>query len=156
MLAMAKDRTSDPGAPAAGDVARARKRFAKVLNERVRKLAAEESVTDEREIVGWLSRKVGVRWQTAQFWLDGDSFPLGHNLQRLAEAIGMNARELLGPMVDDVDPKWPTWRAFLETPEGKSLTDDERWALRLYQWEKPPTVGDYRGLLALHRSNAER
>lgn len=111
---------------------------------------------DERNRPRWLAEKAGVRWQTAQFWLDGESFPMGHNLAKLSEAIGMNARELLGPMTDDVDPQWPTWRTFLDTPEGRSISDDERWALRLFAWPKPPTVGDYRALLALVRTNSER
>lgn len=145
-------RQSDPGDADRGDVARARKRFARRLRQRI---IAELGVP-EREAAGWLAEKMGVRWQTAQFWLDGDSFPLGHNLTRLSEAIGMNARDLLGPMSDDIDPRWPSWRDFLATPEGVSMADEERWALRLFGWPKPPTVGDYRALLALVRSNAER
>lgn len=147
-------RQSDPGPGVSGDVKKARRRFAVALNKRVRELAGPN--VDEKELVRWLADKVGVRWQTSQFWLEGESFPLGHNLQRLSEAIGMDARELLGPMSDDIDPKWPTWRTFLGTPEGASLTDDERWHLRLFGWPKPPTVGDYRALLALLRQNAER
>jgi hypothetical protein len=135
-----------------GDVARTRKRFA----ERLKKRIITELGVPEKDAVGWLAEKMGVRWQTAQYWLDGESFPLGHNLTRLGEAVGVDPRELIGPLTDDVEPTHPTWKAFLETPEGKSLSDEERWALRLFWWPKPPTVGDYRSLLALVRTNNER
>jgi hypothetical protein len=134
-----------------GDVERTRKLFAERLNARLQELG----VPEERR-AGWLREKMGVRWQTAQFWLEGQSFPMGHNLTLLAEAIGMDPRELLGPMTDDVEPRWPTWAAFKATPEGQSMSDEERWALRLFAWPKPPTIGDYRSLLALVRANAER
>lgn len=152
MLSPLVKRQSSPAPSDKGDVARTRQRFA----ERLRRRVLVELGVAEKEATTWLANKAGVRWQTAQFWLDGQSFPLGHNLTRLAEAIGMDSRDLLGPLTDDVDPQWPTWRTFLETPEGVSMNDGERWALRLFPWPKPPTVGDYRSLLALVRANAER
>lgn len=104
----------------------------------------------------WLSEATEKRWQTAQFWLTGKSFPLGHNLAAVALAVGMRPEELIGPMDAALEPETSAWRAFAETPEGASLSDQERWILRLHPWMRPPTVGDYRALLALIRTNAER
>ncbi|AKF06058.1 hypothetical protein [Sandaracinus amylolyticus] len=146
------DRQSQPPSPDEGDVPRARKKFAAALRRRI----VEDFNVPEREAARWLAKKMGVRWQTAQFWLEGQSFPLGINLTKLGEAVGMTFAELVGPMADDQEPQWPSWREFLATPEGQSTTDPERWALRLFPWTQPPTVGDYRSLLAVVRQNAER
>ena len=135
-----------------GDVERTRARF----SERLRKRVVDELGIPLEKAPAWLQEKMGVRWQTAQSWLNGVSFPLGHNLTKLSEAVGVDARDLLGPLTDDVEPTHPSWRTFLATPEAASMTDQERWAMRLFWWAKPPTVGDYRSLLALIRSNAER
>lgn len=132
------------------DVIRARARFSDALRARLVELGVREG--QEK----WLHENVKVRWQTAQAWLQGQSYPLGHNLTRLAEALAMDPKALVGPMLDDVEPRYPSWTAFLETPEGASITDDERWALRLFAWPKAPTTGDYRSLLAVVRANAER
>jgi hypothetical protein len=145
------ERQSPPHA-SDGDVQSTRRRFAAALRRRI----VDELGVPEREAAGWLAAKMGVRWQTAQFWLEGQSFPLGHNLTRLGEAVGLDFKALVGPMVDDQEPQWPAWAAFKGTPEGASLADEERWTLRLFPWPRPPTVGDYRSLLALVRANAER
>jgi hypothetical protein len=130
------------------DVIRARARFSEALRARLVELGVREG--QEK----WLHEKLGVRWQTAQAWLAAESFPLGHNLSRLAEALSMDARALVGPMLDDVEPRYPSWAAFLATPEGASITEDERWPLRLFAWPKPPSVSDYRALLTVIRNNA--
>lgn len=151
VIAMSR-RQSKPAPSVSGDVESTRMRFAAILRRRI----ITEIGIPEDKAAGWLADKMDVRWQTAQFWLDGKSFPVGQNLTLLSEAIGVPARDLLGPLSDDIDPRWPTWREFLGTPEGVSMNDEERWTLRLFGWPKPPTVGDYRSLLALVRSNAER
>lgn len=145
-------RQTEPAANVSGDVERVRRVFA----ERLRRRIITEIGIPEDKAAGWLSEKMGVRWQTAQYWLDGKSFPLGQNLTLLGQAVGMTPLELVGPMTDDLEPRWPSWAAFLDTPEGRSITVEERWTLRLFGWPKAPSVGDYRNLLALVRSNAER
>lgn len=152
LMANARERQSETSVSDEGDVARTRKKFAAALRRRV----VDELGIAPDKAPGWLADKMGVRWQTAQYWLDGESFPLGHNLTRLGEAVGLNFRELVGPMTDDLEPRWPSWTAFLATADGKSISDEERWSLRLFPWPQPPTVGDYRGLLAVLRTNAER
>lgn len=127
-----------------------RARFSEALRARLAELGIREG--QER----WLQDKLGVRWQTAQAWLQKESFPLGHNLSRLAEALAMDPKALVGPMLDDIEPRYPSWPQFLETAEGRSINDDERWALRLFAWPTPPTIGDYRSLLAVVRANADR
>lgn len=134
------------------DVLRTRQKFAKALRHRV----IDVLKVPEEEASKWIAKKLNIRWQTAQYWLVGKTFPLGHNLTRLGEAVGMNFRELIGPMTDDLEPTFPSWEEFLETPEGKSVGEEERWTLRLFPWKQPPSVGDYRQLLTLVRGNAER
>lgn len=106
------------------------------------------------EATGWLAEAVGVRWQTAQFWLQGKYLPRGGKLAALGRAVQMNVRELIGEPVDE--PESPEWRRFCATPEGRSMSVDERMALSMFDWPRPPSVGDYRGLLTLRRGNAER
>lgn len=134
------------------DMMRARKRVAEVIK---RKLGAH-GVTDESRMSRWLSERCGVRWQTTQQWVLGNSFPQGKNLMKLAAVLEMSEAELLGPLRDALEPKNPAWIAFQATPEGLSMDDEERWILRLFSWPKEPQIGDYRGLLALIRTNSER
>jgi hypothetical protein len=111
----------------------------------------------EKQWVTWIcERGPFKRWQTVQHWIDGVSFPQGYNLAKLAKALDMKPSDLLGQLKDDLEPPPATWVTFLATPEGASTSEEERWSLRLFPWTKEPTVGDYRGLLALLRTNAER
>lgn len=135
-----------------GDVERARRVFSGTLHRRLGELGIAE-----KQRVTWLQEQLGEkRWQTVQFWLEGKSFPQGHRLRRLADVLRMNASELVGPMADQIDPPWPTWREFLATKDGQTVDDEERWQLRLFSWAKAPTVEDYRALLVVVRNNASR
>jgi hypothetical protein len=148
--------SSEDTTPPAHDTAGARARVARSdFSERLRRRILQEFGIPAEHASTWLSRKVGVRWQTAQFWLDGTSMPAGHNMARVAEAVRMDARELFLTEPED-EPETPAWRAFLQTPEGASMTPAERQACHLFLWQKAPTVGDYRSLLAVVRQNAER
>lgn len=143
-----------PGAsPSHGDAVALRKRFAATLHARLEELGVEP-----QHRVTWLVQRIEaaggkLRWQTAQHWLDAVSFPQGRNLSRLAGVLAMKMDELVGPLDDSDDPT--AFRSFLER-EGGSLTQQERTTLRLFPWPKDPTVADYRSLLAVLRSNAER
>lgn len=139
-------RQSDPEV----NVREAKARFAEVLRARLIELGVEGG----HEL--WLQKNANVRWQTAQRWLRGETFPKTHNVPLLAAVLKMPPARLLGPMVSELEPKSEGWQKFLATSEGQSLTAEERWTLVLSQWVNEPTVADYRGLLALHRNNAER
>jgi hypothetical protein len=129
----------------------ARRKFAEQLNKRLEEFGVE------REVRGrWLQERTGARWQTCQFWLQGRNFPKLEMLLKLGEVLGLSITSLIGPAAEDMEPSWPSWREFLATPEGASMDDFETWSLRLAGWRAPPTVGDYRQMLALYRSNAER
>lgn len=132
------------------EMVRRRAEFTAVLRQRV----IIELGIPEKEAPRYLADGCKVRWQTAQSWLEGLSFPLGANLRRLASFIGVAEAKLVGPMIDEAPPA--AFTAFLETPEGASMLDLERWAIRLFPWHSTPTIGDYRQLLALYRANAER
>lgn len=131
------------------DVIRTRQRFSESLRLRL----IELGVKDGQE--KWLHDHAKVRWQTAQAWLTGKSFPMGHNLAKLATVLGVTPSRLLGPISPDLEPKTEAWRKFVAAPEGASMSDDERWALVLFAWPKPARVSDYRSLLSLLRANAE-
>jgi hypothetical protein len=134
---------------------RARMRFATVLRRRVE----EDLGVPPAHSVKWVADRVGVNWQTAQFWMEGTSIPRGENLTRLVEVVGLDPWELVGgpsgpPSDQHRDPA--SWGAFLETPEGASMTDAERAVMARHPWLQAPTVSDWRSLLALIRANAER
>lgn len=133
------------------DIPEARKRFATNLRGAILAKAPPGSGPEK-----WLSERIGARWQTVQDWLQAKRFPLGNQLVQIGDAVGVDPSVLLGPLLDEVDPRWPTWREFRATPEGASMATLEAWAMRFFPWMRPPTVGDYRQLLALYRSNAER
>lgn len=73
----------------------------------------------------WLSEKIDVRWQTVQDWLQAKRFPLGHQLVQIGDALHVDPGALLGPLLDEVEPKWTSWREFRATPEGRSMQDLE-------------------------------
>lgn len=145
-----KPEASSPG----GDVVEVRKRFAEVVN---RRLDVFDVPTKERP--RWLAERMvaagakSCRWQTAQYWIDGVSFPQGRNLRRLAGVLGVNLNDLVGPLSDDDAPA--AYLTFLER-EGATVTSEERVTLRLFPWPQDPVVADYRSLLAIMRANAER
>lgn len=138
-----------------GAVARQREHLARTINARMQELGVEE-----RERTTWVHERFHqngdpVRWQTVQTWFRGESFPQGRRIRMLAKVLGVNFNTLMGPM-NDTGPVPASWPRFLETPEGASITDEERWTLRLFPWPADPAVADYRGLLSLLRGNAER
>jgi hypothetical protein len=107
--------------------------------------------------VRWLADQCGVRWQTAQFWLTGESEPKGANAKRIAEVLAMDPLELLGIM-DGQDPPFLAWQAFLMTREGESMTPDERLSAQSIRWTRgrQPTVASYLMALATLRSAEPR
>jgi len=130
----------------------ARRKFAEQLNRRLEEFGVKKELRTT-----WLHEKTGVRWQTCQTWLLGSHFPRTEYLLRLSEVMGLSLTQLFGPNAEDYEPSWTSWREFREeTPEGRSMSDAETWMLRLIGWPAPPTVGEYRQLLALFRSNADR
>lgn len=129
------------------DVVRLRREFGERLRKRL-----DEMGVPAKEQATWLSEQLGVRWQTAQYWVRGRTYPHGHHLSRLEALLGV---ELL-PGIVDAGPRPPGWEAFLETPEAGSMTETERRTLRFFGWPQPATADDYRMLLALLRVNASR
>jgi Fe2+ transport system protein FeoA len=125
---------------------------------RLRRKLAEMGVPEDKMVThvkdGMNASGTKVRWQTVQSWTEGLSFPLGKNLIGLARFLRVPEHHLVPPMVDADPPQ--QWIDFKKTPEGVSMNDMERWAVRLFPWERSPTLGDYRQLLALYRANAER
>lgn len=80
-----------------------------------------------------LAQRCGVRWQTAQYWEIGRSTPSAGSLRRIAKALGMTLDELLGVAAGQ-DPPFEGWRAFLQTPQGQTVTAEERKQLQSMYW----------------------
>lgn len=99
-----------------------------------------------------LQRALGVRWATVHAWWVGKSVPKGPNLRGLGEVLGVTIDELLG-IAEGQDPPFEAWRAFMETEQGRSATEDELTSLRSIYWKsKKPTVASYMVMLQGLRS----
>lgn len=152
---MARQSDPPPVVPADdGDVIRTRKSFAATVHARLEVLGIEPRDRVTWIVDGFEKRHAKIRWQTVQYWLDAVSFPQGRRLATLASVLGVNIAQLVGPL-RELDGAPPAFDAFARG-EGVSMTEEERWHLRMFQWPTEPTVGDYRGLLAVLRNNAER
>lgn len=115
---------------------------------------------DEKERTTWLRTKLealgeDVRWQTVQRWYQGQSHPGMRRVRLIGKALGMRDSELILPL-DDHEDDPEHWRAWARTPDGLTMSQEERHLLRFFPWPQTPTVGDYRSLLAAVRTNAER
>jgi len=99
---------------------------------------------------------MGVRWQTAQYWVEAKNkqLPRPHNLRRIAEALGMTLEQLIGAATGR-EPETEAWRAFAESDLGASMTQGERQALASMLWPNgDPDVAAYRMVLMTLRSVA--
>lgn len=75
-------------------------------------------------------------------------------LRSIARALRMSLDELIcgGP---DAEPTHAAWLAFLETPEGRSMSADERADLAGLRWRAgEPSVLRYQMHLMAHRAGA--
>lgn len=133
------------------DEEKRRRRFGAALRRRV----VDELGIEESAAPRWLAKQMEVRWQTAQFWFHGHTIPTGPKLARIAKIVGMDARALLGEIAE-TESDHEEYKAFLRTPEGKSMSPSERGILAVFHWPSDPTIADYRSLLSVLRANAER
>lgn len=82
------------------------------------------------------------RWQTVQEWVLGKTAPRTHHAKLLAQALDMTLDELMGVALGR-EPNNAAWRAFVETPEGRSMTVDERPLVARMVVIGEPTVSAY-------------
>lgn len=115
------------------------------LGRRIREALAErgKGISD-------LQHATGVSWPSAQAWVLGKSYPGGEHLPIIAAELGMTLEQLVG-IARGEDPPYPSWKPFLEQ-HGRDLTDDERDALAIVAWPKPPEVRNYVLALAALRA----
>lgn len=105
---------------------------------------------------GWsitdLQRATDVTFATASRWRKGEVLP-GSPQQWgiLFKVLHVTPWELM-PTLEDYEPPHAAWRAFLATPEGKSMTAAERQALAWSPVAGTPTVGTYQLLLAAQKT----
>lgn len=84
---------------------------------------------DGRPDVGRLQEAIGAkRWQTVQEWVLGKTVPRTHHARLVADVLGMTLEELMGAATG-LEPTNAAWRAFVATPEGQSMTIEERRAV---------------------------
>ncbi len=99
-----------------------------------------------------LSKEVGVSWQTVHDWVRGERLPDQVHLPLLAKALGVTPEQLLGVAVGQ-NPPFAAWATFADTPEGRTMTEDERRELAAHPWiGRHPTVLSYQLLLVAVRS----
>lgn len=126
--------------------------------ERIRDAMQRRGWTDDlgKPDVRRLADAMGVRWQTAQYWVEAKNkqLPRPHNLRRIAEALGMTLEQLIGAATGR-EPETEAWRAFAESDLGASMTQGERQALASMLWPNgDPDVAAYRMVLMTLRSVA--
>jgi hypothetical protein len=128
-------------------------RRAQVVGERIRAAMVKLGwvYADGRPDVGQLAEAIGAkRWQTVQFWIDGENAPRMPYAQQVADALGMTLNELMG-MAPAPNP--PGWEEFIATDLGRSLTPAESLELRAVRWPHgPPNAETLASLLLLFRS----
>ena len=68
--------------------------------------------------IGRLARELGVRWQTAQYWVHGRNrqLPRPDNLRKIAEVLGMTLEQLIGAAVGE-EPRTESWARFCASPQ---------------------------------------
>jgi transcriptional regulator with XRE-family HTH domain len=119
-----------------------------------------ERIDDALVQKGWtrqkLAKELDTRWQTVDDWISGKHEPKRF-LRRIAEVLGVTTDELLG-VAEGQDPPFDSWRDFLATTEGQTMTEDERRMLRSIAWPRgrAPTVGAYLAVLVAARMTAAR
>lgn len=150
-----QERQSERPDPSQDYTERQREHFAAAIRARARELGI-----DDHNRTTWLRDRLGelgehVRWQTVQRWYQGASYPGLRRVRLIGRALNMRESELLLPL-DDHDDDPPHWLAWSRTPDGRTMSEEERHILRFFPWPTTPTPGDYRALLAAVRTNAER
>ncbi len=124
--------------------------------ERIRDAMRRRGWVDDegRPDITRLADATGVRWQTAQYWVEGRNKqpPRPKNLGKIARALDMSLEELIGAAMGR-EPEGKAWREFLDTELGRSMTPAERHALAVMLWpNRPPDVGRYAMALAMLRA----
>lgn len=106
-----------------------------------------------------VSRRMDVAYTTVWKWAHDKTAPTVPLLRRFGDIVGVSVSDLLDKEGHTVtEPQYEAWGKFLETEEGRSLTDDERLTLASVHFELPlnPTVATYQGWLAILRGTSTR
>jgi transcriptional regulator with XRE-family HTH domain len=119
--------------------------------ERIRLLREEAGMTKTQ-----LAIAVGKSYRHIQKWEMGEIEPDARSAQRLMQVFDVTLDEILGALEGQVP--FDSWQEFLATPQGKSMTREERAALQMFNWpaSKRPTVGNYVDLLRALRAAEDR
>lgn len=99
-----------------------------------------------------LARRIKKPIAMVSKWISGTKDPSPGSLRLLAEVLPVTVDQLIG-VVEGQEPPFTAWRAFLDTPEGESMTVEESRALRTFNWpsELEPTVSGHVALLGAMR-----
>lgn len=118
-------------------------------------------ITERRERRGWskaeLARRLEKDWRLIHKWEAEGQHPDRESLRLLAKEFGVTIEELLG-VAEGQDPPFAAWPEFLETPQGKSMTRDERRMLQSIAWPRgyEPNVAAYMVALSAARTATPR
>lgn len=105
---------------------------------------------DGKPDVKRLMEAVGTRrWQTAQYWVEGEESPSEKYAALIARALGVTLEELMGL---PPPPSPAGWDEFCATELGRSMTGIERASLPLMPWPHgEPDAAAWAELLLLVR-----
>ena len=114
------------------------------LGERI-KAARERAGLNVSE----LQRRMGVAYTTVFKWEKNRSVPNRPHLDKLSVILGVPPSVLLQrENVVVTEPQYEAWRQFLETKQGRGMTDDERRTLgSMHIFGFEPTVETYKRML---------
>lgn len=85
---------------------------------------------------GKLAARIGISSSTIWRWEHQLSWPDTEPLQRAAEVMGVSVQWLLTGRDGAGEPAPDGWVAYIRSPEGQMLTDEERDFLRSIDWAR--------------------
>jgi len=104
----------------------------------------------------WLAERVGVSWTTVNAWANGSAIT-AENLRRVADVCGVSMEWLqTGRHITHAIAANDALREFLETPDGRQATVEERAELASFVPQGEASVSFYGALLLLIRSGLKR
>lgn len=108
--------------------------LAAFIGDRIREAMRTQGwMIGEKYDVARLAAEVGSRWQTAQEWIEGKTPPSRKYAVLIARSLGMSLEQLMG-VATGQEPRSEEWRAFVESPIGRTLTRAERQSLSAIIW----------------------
>lgn len=134
---------------------------AKLADASVRGASIGDRIRSARERAGLnkseLAAQAGVTYRMVHAWETGEKDPSAESLRRMSGVLAVSIEELLG-VAEGQDPPFAAWTEFVKTPQGQSMTTEERRMLQSIAWPagQQPTVAAYMVALSAARATVPR